>query len=342
LRYFRALEMFIFGDTNLGYLSLVLLLPFVVFALYRRFLPTRWALALVLLFVAVPVGALFGTSFFHYMKWAARGFADPAACVFAFSGVLLLVGWKAAGPGRGFGAACGAAFLFFLAVFVRPNFVPFAAVMLGGAGLAALFQRQWSRLLGLCAGFLPILLMPLHNWYFGNALVMFSTNATHSQVLIMPPSAYLSALIDLVRFDFGSEYLARAGRQIAAWLSGPPELRVMAPLNVVALVIVLRVMVSHKFDPWLRLIADATLVQHSVALFYIAASRYHFLAWFFTGLVTVVWFRVEGIALLRQSLPRWWEKFWNNPFNRSIERALRKLEIISGLLTFPTRRRVNY
>jgi hypothetical protein len=45
LRYFRALEMFIFGDTNLGYLSLVLLLPVVAFALYRRFLPTRWALA---------------------------------------------------------------------------------------------------------------------------------------------------------------------------------------------------------------------------------------------------------------------------------------------------------
>ena len=210
--------MFIFGDTNLGYLTLVLLLPFVVFALYRRFLPTRWALALVLFFVAVPVGALFGTSFFHYAKWAARGFADPAACIFAFGGLLLLIGWKADGPGRGFGIACGAAFLFFLGVFMRPNIAPFAAVMLAGAGLAALYRREWPRLAGLCIGFLPVTSMALHNWYFGGVFVPFSANSTHPLVLVMPPSAYLSALLDLVRFDFGSEYLARgaqANRQVA-------------------------------------------------------------------------------------------------------------------------------
>lgn len=340
LRYFRALEMFIFGDTNLGYLSLVLLLPFVVFALYRRFLPTRWALALVLLFVAVPVGALFGTSFFHYMKWAARGFADPAACIFAFSGLLLLVGRKPEGPRRGFAIACGAAFLFFLGVFMRPNIAPFAAVMLGGAGIAALYQRQWIRFAGLCIGFLPVTLMALHNWYFGGVFVPFSANSTHPLVLVMPPSAYLSALIDLVRFDFGSEYLARAAKQIVRWLSGPSELAVMVPLHALSLVIAMRVMVRAGFDPWLRLIAGATLAQHAVSLFYIATPRYHFLSWFCTGLVAVVWFRVEGLMLLRQYLPLW-ERIWNNPVNRSIERALRQFEIISGLLTFPTRRRVS-
>jgi hypothetical protein len=115
----------------------------------------------------------------------------------------------------------------------------------------------------------------------------------------------------------------------------------MAPLHALSLVIVLRVMVRTGFDPWLRLVAGATLAQHAVSLFYIATPRYHFLSWFCTGLVAVVWFRVEGIALLRQWLPIWWERLWNNPFNRSIERALRQFEIISGLLTFPTRRRVN-
>lgn len=341
LRYFRALEMLIFGDSNLGYLLLVLLLPFVVFALYRRFLPTQWALALVLLFVAVPVGALFGTSFFHYAKWAARGFADPAACIFAFSGLLLLIGRKADGPGRGFGIACGAAFLFFLGVFMRPNIAPFTAVMLGGAGIAALYRREWLRLTGLCIGFLPVTSMALHNWYFGGVFVPFSGNSTHPLVLVMPPSAYLSALLDLVRFDFGSDYLARAGKQIIRWLSGPSELAIMAPLHALSLVVLVRVMVRTGFDPWLRLIAGATLAQHAVSLFYVATPRYHFLSWFCTGLIGVVWFRLEGLALLRSLLPQWWDRIWNNPFNRSIERSLRQFEIVSGLLTFPTRRRVS-
>jgi hypothetical protein len=341
LRYFRALEMFVFGDSNFGYLTLALLLPFIVFALYRRFLPTRWALALVLLFVAIPVGTLFGTSFPQYAKWAARGFADPAACIFAFAGLLLLIGWKAHGPGRGFGVACGAAFLLFLGVFMRPNIVPFTAVMLAGAGLVALTRREWLRLAGLCIGFLPVTSMALHNWYFGGVFVPFSANSTHPLVLVMPPSAYLSALIDLVRFDFGSEYLARGARQIVKWLSGPSELALMAPLHALSLVVLVRVMVRTGFDPWLRLIAGATLTQHAVSLFYIATPRYHFLSWFCTGLVAVVWFKVEGIALLRGLLPLWWDRIWNNPFNRSIERSLRQFEIISGLLTFPSRRRVS-
>ncbi len=54
LRYLRAAEHLIFGESYLGYLSLVLLLPFLVFALFRRFLPLRWALALTLVFAAVP------------------------------------------------------------------------------------------------------------------------------------------------------------------------------------------------------------------------------------------------------------------------------------------------
>src|SRR6516162_6498391 len=74
LRYLRAAEHLIFGESYLGYLSLILLLPFLVFALFRRFLPLTWALALTLVFAAVPVGVLFGSSLVQYIKWAARGF----------------------------------------------------------------------------------------------------------------------------------------------------------------------------------------------------------------------------------------------------------------------------
>ena len=64
LRYLRALERLVFGDTFLGYLSLMLAMPLLVFALFRRFFTPRAALALTLVFVAVPVGALFGSTYF--------------------------------------------------------------------------------------------------------------------------------------------------------------------------------------------------------------------------------------------------------------------------------------
>ena len=82
-RYLRAAEHVIFGESYLGYLSLMLALPFLVLALFRRFLPLRWALALALVFAGIPIGVLFGSSLVLYVKWAARGFGDPAAlCCF--------------------------------------------------------------------------------------------------------------------------------------------------------------------------------------------------------------------------------------------------------------------
>ena len=95
LRYLRTLEHVIFGETFLGYLSLVLLLPFLVFAIFRRFLPADWAVACVLIFVAIPIGVLFGSSLVQYVKWAARGFADPAAYILFLAGLAALVGGPA-------------------------------------------------------------------------------------------------------------------------------------------------------------------------------------------------------------------------------------------------------
>jgi hypothetical protein len=194
LRYFRALEHVVFGESYLGYLSLVLLLPFLTYALARRFLPERWALAFVLIFTAIPVGELFGSTFIDYAKWAARGFADPAAYILFIAGLLPLIGTTRARPSEDFAPAFFGALLFALAVFMKPIVVPAAAVMLAGAGLAALALRQWRRLAGLCIGFVPVLSMALHNWVYGHVFVPLSANAAHPDVLVMPPSAYWAAL----------------------------------------------------------------------------------------------------------------------------------------------------
>ncbi len=91
MRYVRALEQFLFGDTFLGYLTMILAFPLIVHALFARFLTPRWALVIVLLFVATPLGALFGSSLFHYVVWASRGFADPLAFILLFAAIVLVV-----------------------------------------------------------------------------------------------------------------------------------------------------------------------------------------------------------------------------------------------------------
>jgi hypothetical protein len=305
LRYLRAAEHFIFGDSFLGYLSLMLLLPFMVFATFRRFLGARAALALVLIFIAIPIGALFGSTFFQYAKWAARGFADPAGATLFLAAVVLLIGPTAAGPDARFAPAFGAGLLFALALWVRPNLAPGAGILLGGAGLAALWQVQLSRVAGLCLGFLPVLGMALHNWIFGGVLVMFSANMTEPANFPTPPSVYAAALGDLVRLDFGAGNIARVLTQLVGLLAGPSESPLAAPLGAAGIAILFVVVLRRSsYDRWLRLVGAAALALHGVALFYPTAGRYHHMAWFLTLLVCAVWMRDEGVDWLRRRIPR--------------------------------------
>src|SRR5262249_1309413 len=119
MRYLRAAEHLIFGDSYLGYLSLLLLLPFLLFPFFRLFLPRTWGLTLTLVLAAIPVGVLFGSSLVQSIKWAARGFADPAAYIFFLAAFVLLLGRLGEGPRDRFARAFGAGLLFALALSVR-------------------------------------------------------------------------------------------------------------------------------------------------------------------------------------------------------------------------------
>lgn len=329
LRYYRAFEHIVFGESYLGYLSLILLLPILVWRLFRRFLPDPWPLALALLFIAVPIGMLFGTSFANYVKWAARGFADPAAYIIFIAGVGLLIGMRN-GPSGKFLPALFGALLLVLGIAMKPIVAPAAAVLLTGCGLAALVRRQWLRVTGLCIGTLPVFSMALHNWVYGHVFVLFSDNANHPWVLVMPPSAYFTALRQLFAFEFSG--LARIVMQLADWLSGPAESYWTIPLNAAGVVILIWVVLrGRQFDPWLRLIGASALVQHAVAFFYNAATaRYHFLTWFLTMLVVMVWLHEVGVGWLQRRYPLLCEHFTSLPTTRWLASGLARLQKVAS------------
>ncbi len=330
-RYLRAFEHVVFGESYLGYLALIMFLPILVFALFRRFLPPRWALALALTFTAIPVGVLFGSSLVLYIKWAARGFGDPAAYVSFLAGLLLLVGPRRTGSqDRGlsdrFAPACGAGLLFALALFVRPNLAPAAGIVLAGAGLAALWQMQVRRLAGMCLGFLPVFGMALHNWVYGGVFVLFTSTSALAQS--MPPLAYVAAFAELLRSNFTGEHVTQMLRQLGDWLAGPSEFIVMAPLHLAAIAVLVRVAVWGRSDPWLRLIAGATLAQHCVNFFFLTYSRYYYLTWLLTLLVVAVWLHDEGITLIRRHLPafaKWFARMAHNPASAALTHLLDRL-----------------
>ncbi len=143
--------------------------------------------------------------------------------------------------------------------------------------------------------------MPLHNRVFGNVFVLFSTNADIPSLLVMPPSAWLAALGELMHLNFAGTHLQTALAQIAMWLSGPGERLAFIPFNAAAVAVVAYVTVRGRdFDPWLRLTGAAVLVECVVDLIYIATPRYFFGMWLLSAVVVA--------AFLEQRLLPWMEK----------------------------------
>jgi hypothetical protein len=171
----------------------------------------------------------------------------------------------------------------------------------------------------------------LHNWVFGHSFVPFSSNVVLPETMRMLPLDYLTALGELVRLNFAGEYLIRAIRQLADWLSGGSELRIMIPLHAAAIVILLRVaLFGGRFGLWLRLTALATLTQHGIGLCYVMYARYHFVTWLLTCLIVLVWAEREAVPALDRFAPRWHERL-RSPFFGRAGGGLARLQHFYGL-----------
>jgi hypothetical protein len=147
---------------------------------------------------------------------------------------------------------------------------------------------------------------------------------------VMPPSAYVEALRQLLHFDFGG--LARIGKQIADWLSGSAEFYATIPLNAAGVVILVYVVLrGRRFDPWLRVIGAAALAQHAVAFFYVGnVARYHFLTWFLTMLVVVIFLHEMGVPWLRQRFPVLTRRISEHPLAQALASGLTRLQKLSA------------
>ncbi|HET9617187.1 MAG TPA: hypothetical protein VFP74_08450, partial [Pseudolabrys sp.] len=166
----------------------------------------------------------------------------------------------------------------------------------------------------LCIGFSPVLLMPLHNMYFGHEFVLLSTNANLPSLQVMPPAAWLAALRELATLHWAGPELHRGVVQLGEWLSGPSGLKVFIPLHAAAVATIIWVALRGRaFDPWLRVIAAGVIAEYGAALFYAATARYFFSMWFLTLLVVLV--------VIAKNLPAFLDRHGYTRTRQALERS---------------------
>ncbi|MBI4633165.1 MAG: hypothetical protein HY742_04680 [Deltaproteobacteria bacterium] len=294
MRYFRALEKIVFGDTNLGLTAFLSCLPWFVFLFVQRLCNTKWACLATFIFLFSPVSF----SFAQYIVCGLLGYAEPSGSGLFLLGFFLFLksqprwGGQVSAWSAFIGGACLAG-----AVFLRPNYA-IAAVLLGTFFLyGALRDRHFRILVPAFVGLSLAFLMPIHNLYFGDQFYLISKSGATVSVTLSPMT-YLHALGEWLTGHWQGTHLSPAIYQVKGWLWTPPVSQF--PLHRgISLFLLLRLLtffitlyalfISPKRIPCLALLAWVALAAHLPMLFVFATPlRYDLLGWDLSMIVTIM------------------------------------------------------
>lgn len=174
MRYFVALEKLIFGNAYYLHLVIFCLLPFILKKLLELYLPKRITYLLIFSFCFFPLMHHMGFSYYQYVRYSSKVFAEPVAyTIFLYGFVRLVYFYR--DRSLYFGTLPFTCLLLCISCIMRPNLSSSSFFLL----LFPLFylittNRLKSLFFFILSGFV-IFLPFIHNFLFGNELVLFTS-----------------------------------------------------------------------------------------------------------------------------------------------------------------------
>jgi hypothetical protein len=307
MRYFRAFEKLIFGDTNIGQFFVMALLPLALYQVLRLLMTKRSAIeaACFFIFARTDISTELFCDRASYASLAMRGLGEPlGTLLFCLGAYFLLRDEDHKPPAADFFAGN---LMMALSVFVRPNYIAGYALLWLWLFIKSYKRYGWRDYLLLLVACAPTLFIPLHDLIFGGQVVSGTNIASNPYNLHTPPSFY----IDLARAWIGSrvfENSAHAGVVIALMPKIKAQLVEWLPhwYNVVILMVaVLPLFLPKRLTQWrLAALAACCVGLHLPMLFYDSYSRYATLAWLLSAIVAgaTMYRLAEGVIASRKRL----------------------------------------
>ncbi len=297
-RYIRALEMSIFGDTYYGYVLAFMFIPILTFKFLRYFFSLGHSLVFLGIFF-LPlnfVSRYLGFSDYFYLGQTCWGNAETLAYGCFTTGIVLI--FQAMDHKR---KTFLGHFLLFIAVACRPNLVLASMFLIGIYTLWILKNEKYSEAIKKVGiswlGFFPILLIPFHNYYFGNKIVLLTSTANIKENLPTPPIVYWHALKSAIGGNLHNPELSRVLDQLSGW---NPYL-----LRFPIVILVISYAFKTPFFSRIGILARMALILHIQLLFFNTSIRYSYIAWFLT---IIVFF---DTILKNAFVKKWGEKIEN-------------------------------
>lgn len=272
-RYFLALSAMLFGDSHFYVLLIEVLGLYAIWKLARALWDKMFALI-----VTVFLFSLCADNMWHLSL--EKGYSEPLGYgLFLLALALVLNMGKNDVYSRE--KLAWSAFLFVLAIFVRPNLALSAALVLAGMGVRFVWLKNYSLAIALAIGTIPGFLIPLHNYVYGHTWVLLTSASMIPENLLVHPSVWVKVFL-----SHDASAYAAVIEHLHKWLDNPGKklLLYVFPSSLVFLVY------HRRLVNWSEIVLVLVVAGlHIPLMMYHPAGRYAELAWFMT-LVSSMYF----------------------------------------------------
>tara|TARA_Y100000590_G_scaffold469739_1_gene659428 strand:+ start:508 stop:2496 length:1989 start_codon:yes stop_codon:yes gene_type:complete len=289
LRYFSALEKFFFGDTFFGVYVVLIFFPILFYLfLIKLGFKKNISLIIIIIFIFIKIPHL-GFSYHHYIKNFLTLYPETLA-IFFFMLTLILNFEK-----KYFfsGLFCA------LMVFLRPNYLPVFICLIFYNSLFSYKEHDYRSFFKYLIGSSIIILIPLHNYIYGNGAIVLLTNSSEIGIFEnfderVHPFEYLYVFQDPKNFIFIKDHL------LHFITTGQDNLLVFV-VNLVLLIniFIFLIFYLNKSNKITTLFCIISIFQLFPSLFYPNQGRYALFSWLLI-LITNLLISKKYLKLLRK------------------------------------------
>ena len=265
MRYLLGMTMPFFGESIFGLLLIISLTPITIRSLLKKLFNKKWQIIMFLCFFIIPIFEAFGFYQIYLAKYTIEGFGAGIAISALIAAFALL--WKRDDIIYTNRDLLIIGFLLAVAISLRPNFLPFAAVLFTGLSLYFIYNKRIQKVIALGIGFSPILLITYHNYFFGNVFVPLTNSATIGNNMRNGPEKWNNCLSSL------SDSCNQVIHHLSIWVS------YTEPWYIIILLCLIFIIFNKKMNIIEKILAVSLIAGHLVFLFYEGVARYSHGIW---------------------------------------------------------------
>lgn len=278
LRYINALLMILFGDNLLGSIFLISLFAILVNKVLNILTSVKTSNILTILFLYIPIFESLGFTIINYISFTVDGYAEG---ITYFLLVLIVYIYLQKNITKFHFFLMG--FFSFLIIGLRPNYFILLFGLFFIYSIYLLLDTKHLRnnlfkLLFLIFGIIPIFLIPFHNYYFSNQIVLMTDDVNvlyHVKI-----NDYFTYFNLLLQKDSDAALTEKIINHLKHYIK-------IYEIWFMIILLNLFVVIFLKYSPKIKILTFACILMHSTFLFFLGDPRYSMGVWLLSFLIFI-------------------------------------------------------